>query len=469
MTLPTTTLAILLLGGTVLLAFASDALAQRFRVPDVLWLILFGLLAGPIFGIVQPGQVAALGGILGTAALVIILYDAGIDFNPKEARAVGTTGLVLGLGSFAIAFAVLFLVGWYTVAGGDLLITTLFGLCLAGVSGAVVLPIARRLGFPPTERDSLHLALAIEDTISVLAVTTLLTVVTTQDPSWMTVVPQVLLPIPLAVGFGVLGGFIAIEFLSRWQRRVYAGLATMGALFVVYGITEGLGGSGIMAALVMGVILGNDAFFRRWLPRSSGRSFAFDPMVRQVHNEIAFVLRAIFLVILGILVPFQPIGLIAAIAIVALPFLLLFARRWLFARLERGELFGAGQGRPLASLYGRGLTNAVLLILAIQILPAVQSVLLPAFLIIIGTDVLMTVLVFVEPPVTSPKPVGGREPPDPFGIFRLWPRRRAPLPTGPGTPRSTLPPPEVPGPVTSPERPSPPGTDGGPPRTEPDG
>lgn len=474
-----TTLAILLIGATVLLAFASDALARRFRIPDVLWLILFGLLAGPVFHLVQPSQVSELGAILGIVALIIILYDAGIDFNPKEARSVGLAGIVLGVGSYALAAGILFGVGLYAFAGGNVLIAVLFALCLAGVSGAVILPIARRLGFSSAVRDALHLGMAIEDTLSVLAVTVLLSVVATQDTSWTSIVPQVLLPLPVAAGFGVLGGFVAIEFLARWQRRVYAGLATMGILFVVYGATQSLGGSGVMAALIMGVVLGNDAFFREWLPRSPGRDFAFDPAVRQVHNEIAFVLRAIFLVILGILVPFQPLGIGAALVVVALPFILLFVRRWYLARMEGGGLLESGYAKRLSNLYGRGLTNAVLLILVIEAIPAAESILLPAFLIIIGTDVLMTVLVSLEPTREPAAPGGTGGIADPVDPFRPMPPARADgaadlskplLPPGKPSPLPPTDPSARSGPeVTSPERPAPPGSGAGPPRTAPDG
>jgi len=399
-------------------------------------LILFGLLAGPVFHIVQPGQVLGLGAILGTIALIIILYDAGIDFNPRQAREVGPAGLLLAIGSYTIAVGVLFAVGWYAFAGGDVLVAILFALCLAGVSGAVVLPIARRLRFAPVVRDTLHLDMAVEDTISVLAVTVLLAVVASPNGGWTSVVPQVFLPLPVAIAFGVLGGFAAIEFLSRWQRRVYAGLATMGILFLVYGATQSLGGSGIMAALIMGVVLGNDAFFRRWLPRSTGRDFAFDPSVRQVHNEIAFVLRAIFLVILGVLVPFQPLGIIAAVAVIAIPFVLLLSRRWFLGRLEARRLMEAGNARRLSGLYGRGLTNAVLLILVIAVLPSAQSILLPAFLIIIGTDIIMTVLVFLEPVSEDSAPPAGGGLSDPLDPFRAaaYPPGEAQCDTAPALP-----------------------------------
>ncbi|MGI0140603.1 MAG: cation:proton antiporter [Thermoplasmata archaeon] len=398
----TTTVAILLIGATVIIAFGSDALSHRFRVPDVLWLILFGLLAGPIFHLVSSGQVLGLGAVLGTVALVIILYDAGIDFNPREVRTAGTAGLLLAVLSFGLAAAVLFAVAILFLAGGNIGLSLVFALSLAGISGAVTLPVVFRLGFADTVRDSLSLDLAVEDTLGVLSVTILVSVIVS-GAGWGAIVPQVLLPLPLAVAFGVLGGFLGIEFLSRWQRKVYAGLAVMGLLFVVYAGTETLDGSGIMAALIMGIVLGNDAYFRRWLPRAHrAPTFAFDPAVRQVHNDIAFVLRAIFLVILGILIPFQPIGVAAAAAVVALPIVLLFVRRYVLREVERRGRLPPGLWGRLSGLYGRGLTNAVLIIIAISLYSPAQVLLFPAFIVIIGTDIVMTVLVFLEAPRDAP-------------------------------------------------------------------
>lgn len=407
----TVVVAILLLGATILIAFGSDALSQRFRVPDVLWLILFGLLAGPIFHIVSPSQVTEIGAIVGTIALVIILYDAGIDFNPREARSVGVSGLLLAVLSFGLSAVALFLVAYLLLTNYDLTTSVVFALALAGISGAVTIPLGARLGLSAPSRDTLNLDLAIEDTLGVLSVTVLLSVLASPNAGIGAIVPEVLLPLPLAIIFGVLGGLAAIEFLTRWQQRVYAGLAVMGLLLVVYAGTQYLDGSGIIAALIMGVVLGNDSFFRRWLPRTMSPNFAFDPTVRQVHNDIAFVLRALFLVILGIIVPIQPLGVTVAAAAVALPFVLLLLRRYVLQDLAGRQRVSSKEWPRLAGLYGRGLTNAVLLILALALIPAMNSLLFPALIVIIGTDVLMTALVFLDrgsgPSAPSPTSSGG--------------------------------------------------------------
>ena len=106
-------------------------------------------------------------------------------------------------------------------------------------------------------------------------------------------------------------------------------------------------------------------------------------------------------------------------------------------RLEGRGLMEAGNARRLSGLYGRGLTNAVLLILVIAVLPSAQSILLPAFLIIIGTDIIMTVLVFLEPvSVDSPPAAGGGlfDPLDPFRAAATYPSEEAQSDRAPALP-----------------------------------
>lgn len=393
-----TTLVILLIGASVLIAFASDYLATRFRIPDVLWLIAFGLIAGPVLGLVRAPQVVTAGAVLGTAALIIILYDAGIDFNAIEARAFAGRAILFALGSFAAATGLLFAFAYFLLTGGNVALSALFALALGGISGAVIIPIAHRIGLPESLKGTLHLDAAIEDAVAVLAVTILVSVMVGSGTGPGQIALEILLPIPIAVLAGVAGGVAALQFLARWQRRSYAGLATMGLLFLVYGLTQAVDGAGIIAALIMGVIIGNEPLIRRWMRVPEADSFAFDPSVRGVHNEVAFLLRALFLVVLGILVPFQPLGILAVVCVLALPFLLLFTRRAIARRMETSGRFEPGSGRPLADLYGRGLTNAVLLIVPLALVPSVSTILLPGFLIIIATDIIMTVLIFLEEP-----------------------------------------------------------------------
>ena len=111
-------------------------------------------------------------------------------------------------------------------------------------------------------------------------------------------------------------------------------------------------------------------------------------------------------------------------AVIAVPFVLRWSRRWgswdvcKAAGSWRRETHAVAPASMAGNLYGRGLTNAVLPILVIAVLPSAQSLLLPAFLIIIGTEIIMTVLVFREPVSEDSPPAAGGGLVDPLDPFR---------------------------------------------------
>jgi Kef-type K+ transport system membrane component KefB len=77
--------------STVLLAlgvvyFLSHALAltfQRTRVPDVLVLMLIGVVVGPMFGWVNPEQFGDIGGVITTIALTVIIRTSARASRPR--------------------------------------------------------------------------------------------------------------------------------------------------------------------------------------------------------------------------------------------------------------------------------------------------------------------------------------------------------------------------------------------------
>ena len=69
------------LGGLVFLAHLFQFAFQRFRVPDTLWLIGIGLVAGPVTNWLQPKDFGIVGPALTAIALAVILFEAGLDLR----------------------------------------------------------------------------------------------------------------------------------------------------------------------------------------------------------------------------------------------------------------------------------------------------------------------------------------------------------------------------------------------------
>ncbi len=443
LTFPSTTVDLLVLGGVLLISFASDLLTERFRFPDVLWLIAFGFAAGPLFHLIPPGPILTLAPLVGTAALVIILYDAGLDMNARLIRPFAASAVLFAVTSWAVAFGLLFGVGLLLFAPGQVDLSLIFAVAFACASGAVIIPIASRLISDPSLRAYVHLDGAVEDTLSIVGLSVLLTVLAaTPGQVSNTVALSVLLPLPVAIGIGLLGALLVRQFLTRWQDRPFALVALLGILLVVYAITEVLGGTGVFAVLVLGILIANEfplrVAFARWRGRPTPRPFQLGSGFRRMQGEFSSLLRAVFLFMIGVIVPLQPLALGVIVAVVILPVALYYLRRLIATEVaQRGTISPTGADH-LGALYGRGLTNAVLLVLPIAFFPGLQVLLLPGFVLIVGTNILMTLRLFSLPALPpTPEPAGTQVPGIPlsFEAPLLRSPARPPLPQEQG-PRS---------------------------------
>lgn len=414
-----TTIDLLLLGVVLLISFASDLLTEHFRFPDVLWLIALGFFAGPVFHLIPAGPVLSLTPLVGTAALVIILYDAGLDMNARLVRPFAASAILFAFAGWALAFGLLFGVSLILFAPGQVDLSLIFAVAFACSSGAVIIPIASRLIAEPALRSYIHLDGAFEDTLSIVGLSVLLTVLASgPGPISNSVALSVLLPFPVAIGVGFAGAILARQLLTRWQRRPFALIALLGLLLVAYALAQALGGSGIFAVLVLGIILANEywiySVFSRWTRRRARPRLELGSGFRRMQGEVSMLLRAVFLFMIGILVPLEPMAYAAIGSVIVLPIALFYLRRLLATVVaQKGTITFTGADH-LGALYGRGLTNAVLLVLPLGIFPGLQALLLPGFILIVATNILMTVRLFSLPAL----PAGG-EPPDPPELARI--------------------------------------------------
>ena len=98
-----------LLGGLLVLAFAANRLFRWTRIPDVVVLMATGLLLGPVLGWAHPEQFKEVTHAFGTLALILILFEGGLDLNIRETISHFPGGLLFGVLAYSFTAA---LVGW---------------------------------------------------------------------------------------------------------------------------------------------------------------------------------------------------------------------------------------------------------------------------------------------------------------------------------------------------------------------
>jgi len=79
-------LIILFVGLLVFIAHAFVALFKKTKIPDVLLLIIIGLILGPVLNIVKTDDFGKVGPIFSAIALIIILFEGGLELNIKHIK-----------------------------------------------------------------------------------------------------------------------------------------------------------------------------------------------------------------------------------------------------------------------------------------------------------------------------------------------------------------------------------------------
>ena len=292
---------ILFIGGLVFLAHAFVAVFERTRVPDVLWLILIGVMLGPAFGIVRPQDFGKVGSVFTTIALVIILFEGGLEISVAELRKAWKNTILVTVFTYMIAWALLS--GALVLALPLSTLESLYvGAILAGPAPSVVIPLARHMKISDSGRTTLMLESPIGEAISIVMALALLQTLEMGRMSVGLVLGQLIASFVFAIVLGAISGYLWSLTLDRVRQLRNAIFLTPSAVFIVYGLTEFLGYSGPIAALAFGIILGNVATLDLpWIHQRTKLSpLAHSETEKLFFSEAVFLVKTFFFVYLGI-------------------------------------------------------------------------------------------------------------------------------------------------------------------------
>ncbi len=83
-------------------------------------------------------------------------------------------------------------------------------------------------------------------------------------------------------------------------------MLTLAAILITFGSVRVLGGSGSIAVLVIGLVLGNSDAFTKFLKIK--KPLPVDQSIRFLHEEVTFFIRTFFFVYLGMMFTFREIN-----------------------------------------------------------------------------------------------------------------------------------------------------------------
>jgi potassium/hydrogen antiporter len=398
-----------LLGALLVLAFVANRLVRFTGVPDVIILMATGVLIGPVLHWVNPDVFRGATHGFGSLALILILFEGGLEVKLREILSHFAGGLFLSIFSYTLSAA-----GVAIVCRHALHFTwmpALFvGAALGCISSSIILPVLQQVNLRREVKITLLVEASFGDALAVLAVTTLLDIGAGGNASPRVITWSLFSSLILAVASGILMGILWSYLLPLLTDERFWHVLTFAAVLLVYSGVHALHGNDLVAVLVFGLTLSNyPAAQKRFHLADDAESadwFSETPVKQEhrrahaqhhgqmltFHGELAFLIRTFFFVLLGALVEFQGLHKHAILALGC--FGALFIARWLSVESGRfaWRTLTSSERELMVWFLPRGLITAVL---GIQIVEArgAEFEFLPslAFAVILITNLAMLI------------------------------------------------------------------------------
>ena len=251
-------------GIVLAIGLVAVPIASMLRLPSMVVLVAFGVLAGPhVLDLVTVPIDAPGPSLLFSLGVALILFHGGLGISLRVISRTAAGLLLLAIPGVAITAAItgaaihpLFGVSWS--------IALMAGAVLAATDPAILVPLFQRLGLRPKVAQTVIAESALNDpmsTIMALALSGIVVAGSMSSSAFSTNGPLLdFLRISLGVLIGVIGGALIALLLStsRFGLLRESPAATLLALIALsYTGAEVVGGSPYLAAFIAGLIVGN--------------------------------------------------------------------------------------------------------------------------------------------------------------------------------------------------------------------
>ena len=297
--------AFLVAGIIIILGFLGEEFFKRTSIPDSIFLLLFGVLLGPIFGLFAKDQLLAITPYFASLALIIILFDGGLNMDIREALRNSPRALVLAIVGWTLNVIVTALICKYLL-GWRLLNGLLLGSIIGGGSSIIVIALIRKLKVTEKIETVLSVESILTDVLCTVGAFTAINILLqemSEGAAGGISMYAALADVGVAFGVGILVGLgfgVAwLVILERIKGKPNAYMLTLAMLFLTFVVATNLGGNGALSALFFGLIIGNSRHIARQIKFRT--TISIDDSVRGFHSQISFLIRSFFFVFTGLL------------------------------------------------------------------------------------------------------------------------------------------------------------------------
>jgi cell volume regulation protein A len=351
----------------IIIGFLANILFRRTGWPEILFLIFIGILLGPVLKLFSESDFLPFLPLISTFTLLMVLFRGGMEFDLSEIsagsfRSLFQTIIYFTVGMTLIALFTYFILGWQLIDG------FLLGSIISHTGEVVIIPMVKKLGIQGQSATLLSIESVTGSIFSIVFFFAFLTTKLSGIFSPSTILTSIVTKFAVGIVIGAVMALPWLRVLFALAKNELVYIATLGYVLACYAVAETLLGSGALSVLAFGVVLGNDkrvlSILRMNQPSSSLSEVK--AYLMRFQNELAFILRAFFFVLLGLIFDASQSSVIIGLSI-GLPIVaILLIARYLAVSASTWRSPMVSEKRILVGMCALGLTPALLSFIVLQ-------------------------------------------------------------------------------------------------------
>jgi NhaP-type Na+/H+ or K+/H+ antiporter len=245
----------------VTLGISAQWLAWRLRLPSILVLLIFGFIAGPVLGLLDPDEILGewLFPIV-SLSVAIILFEGGLSLKASEIRTTGHVVRNLVTVGALVTWAI-GAIGAYYILGFPLRVAILFGAILIVTGPTVIIPLLRHVRAVGPISSLAKWEGIVNDPIGAIVAVLVFEAIVVVDfqLAATTVVTSLVQTILIGAILGAVGAYgLAFVLRRYWVPDHLQSAVTLMAVIATFAISNTIQQeSGLMTVTLMGIILTN--------------------------------------------------------------------------------------------------------------------------------------------------------------------------------------------------------------------
>ena len=353
---------LVVIAAILILGVFGEFFFTRTKLPEVLWLIIIGIIVGPVLGIVILDAGSIMVQFFAAIALIIVMFDGGLHLKIFDVIKNSYKSAMLGIGGFfssmILITSILLICDLTGFVKISLINSLILGSILGGTSSLIVIPLIRKAGVSSKVEGVLSVESALTDALAVVISLALIQIAVSASADMQIVSSQIAAQFAVGIVLGFLGGLIWLytmksSYIVQMQNKSYT--LTFGVLLMLYALTSFVGGSAAISCLVFGIVLGNTKQVSQMLKLQT--NISLDGKVQEFNSLIAFFIKTIFFAMIGMFIILDPkfllLGLIIAV-------MLVLPRKLLTGVVFKKDKLSKKEGPLIWGMIPRGLAAATL-------------------------------------------------------------------------------------------------------------